>query len=231
MDAAAAGPSWPGPRRVGGRPRPPLPTPSRAPRPTPSADLAAAARRRGGRRGRQSAVAAADAWVSGGAGRLGALPATEPRSVSRRPTPRGVSERFVDVEHFVAQFLSPVVAAHWVAGPCGARSGGTTPRRPNRLWALWRGVRGGPASRKAARMSAWWVYHVDAHLAVLLGRTGPFWECRKGRHTSAPGLPARARTRGVVGRCSADLDTPVAVRVPTERQRTGQVHDEERSRP
>jgi len=106
--------------------------------------------------------------------------------------PEDLPERFCDVEDFVAHFMAPVIERRLGGGRLWCAKWWKHPEAVNRLWALWRAYEAFRAQGGTA-LSAWWVYHVDSHLAVVMGEWGPFWRCRKGHSdglTPLPNLPA-----------------------------------------
>jgi hypothetical protein len=52
------------------------------------------------------------------------------------------------------------------------------------LWVSWETMYADPES-----ISAWWVYHFDAHWAALTSEAGPFRDCSKEHTDSAHPLP------------------------------------------
>jgi len=180
---------------------------------------------------RQSAVAAADARVRAVQAALAALAANQPHPGSvAAADPESVPERFENVEQFVAEFLAPVIGRRLGGGSVWCPKWWDHPEAADRLWALWRGFEAARLQAGGSK-SAWWVYHVDAHLRVLLSENGPFWECRKGRHNVGPGLPHEPAPEGHWDVFTAELDSPVTAvnPVPLEAPADELSPDEERS--
>jgi uncharacterized protein DUF4913 len=118
------------------------------------------------------------------------------------------AERFVDVEDFVAHYLSPTIQRKMGGGVVWCRRWWAHPEAANRLWALWRGYESARL-QEGGSLSRWWVNQVDPHLEVLLDDRGPFSECRKGKHRVSPGLPHEPAPDGWWTVLSGDFDTPV----------------------
>ncbi len=102
-------------------------------------------------------------------------------------------DRYGDVGEFVTQWLAPVLAAKltgegrgktWCAQWWRHREAGV------RLHALWRGWEAARRSDDDTAMSAWWVYHADAHLRALCdGENGPMWRCTPTEHRQVAAFP------------------------------------------
>jgi len=128
----------------------------------------------------------------------------------RRVQDDEIPERFCDVEDFVAHFMSVVIERRLGGGRLWCAKWWKHPEAVNRLWALWRAYEAFRAQGGTA-LSAWWIYHVDSHLSVVMGESGPFWRCRKGHQdglTPLPNLPAPEGWWQVV---SIEADLPVDV--------------------
>ncbi len=141
-----------------------------------------------------------------------------------------IPERYVDVEDFVTQYLSPVVQRKLGGGVVWCPKWWKHPEAVNRLWALWRAFEMF-RSQGGSAMSSWWVYHADVHLSVLLDERGPFVECRgrKGHIDSDHSLPVERAPEGWWTVLSGDLDTPVTYEASDHDDPPN--HDDERSRP
>ena len=97
---------------------------------------------------------------------------------------------------------------------CGRCGGRTRPSRPGRLL-----------------LSAWWVNHVDAHLACCSDERGPFFECRKGQTRQRRTRCRRAGSRGVVDRAVGGPRHAGHLRVDQRDDDQPNHDDEERSGP
>jgi len=118
------------------------------------------------------------------------------------------AERFVDVEDFVAHYLSPTVIRKMSGGVVWCPRWWAHPEAANRLWAMWRGYESARL-QEGGSLSRWWVNQVDPHLEILLSDRGPFSECRKGQHRVGSGLSHERAPEGWWTVRSGDFDTPV----------------------
>lgn len=121
---------------------------------------------------------------------------------------KGRTDCFVDVEDFVAHYLSPIIQRKMGGGVVWCQRWWAHPEAANRLWTLWRGYEAARMQEKGS-LSRWWVNQVDPHLAVLFNDRGPFSECRKGKHKVSPGLSHEPAPEGWWTVLSGDFDTPV----------------------
>jgi hypothetical protein len=174
-----------------------------------------AADRSGMQRAKETATArlgrlrAAETRASAIRSALQALGGPEHTSTDGGFEPETIPERFVDVEDFVAHYLSPVVQRKIGPGVTWCPKWWKHPEAVSRLWALWRAfemfrVQGGSG------MSSWWVHHADAHLSALLDERGPFADCRKRGHADTDhALAHTPAPEGWWTVLTGDLDTPV----------------------
>jgi len=138
---------------------------------------------------------------------------------------KGRTDQFVDVEDFVAHYLSPIIQRKMGGGVVWCQRWWAHPEAANRLWTLWRGYEAARMQEKGS-LSRWWVNQVDPHLAVLFNDRGPFSECRKGKHKVSPGLSHEPAPEGWWTVLSGDFDTPVTSESTSEGESQG---DGERS--
>lgn len=125
--------------------------------------------------------------------------------------PEDLPERFVDVEDFVSRFFAPLIERRLGAGLIWCPKWWKHPEAVNRLWALWRAYEAFRAQGGTA-LSAWWIYHVDSHLGVLMAEWGPFYKCRKNNHVDElHPLPNEPAPEGWWEVVSMDIDVPVDV--------------------
>jgi len=128
---------------------------------------------------------------------------------AQRANPGGeAADRFVDVEDFVAHFLSPTIQRKMGGGAVWCCRWWAHPEAANRLWAMWRGYESARL-QAGGSLSRWWVNQVDPHLEVLLDDRGPFSECRKGNHRLSSGLPVERAPVGWWTVRTGDFDTAV----------------------
>jgi len=117
------------------------------------------------------------------------------------------TDRFVDVEDFVARYFAHVIQRKLGGGLVWCARWWAHQEAANRLWTLWRGYEAARMQRGGS-LSRWWVNQVDPHLVVLLSDRGPFSECRKGTHHDGAGLAHEPAPEGWWSVRSGDFEVP-----------------------
>lgn len=100
-----------------------------------------------------------------------------------------IPPRFRDCGEFVEQWLAPIIVRKMGKSRTWCAQWWRHQEVVVRFDALWRGWEAARGSDDKLAMSAWWVYHADAHLRTILDReTGPLHLCDLNQHREPAGL-------------------------------------------